>query len=154
VTATDGVANIVVGGTTFTLAQMLAFGTTNGVVNTGEGTLRLTGYNAGTGVVSYSYTLNATIDNDSYAGATPTGFDDSVTLTVNGIGGTTASDNLVVHIVDDTPTLGTVQSQQTDNNVATHQRWARSTMCRAPMAPDRWSSTPTPPALPLVVTIW
>jgi VCBS repeat-containing protein len=118
-TATDGIANIVVGGTTFTLAQMQAFGTTNGVVNTGEGTLRLTGYNAGTGAVSYSYTLNATIDNDSYAGATPANFDDSVALVVNGIGGTTASDTLVVRIVDDVPTLGTVQNQQTDNNVAT-----------------------------------
>jgi VCBS repeat-containing protein len=119
VTATDGIANIVVGGTTFTLAQMQAFGTTNGVLNTGEGTLRLTGYNAGTGAVSYSYTLNATIDNDSYAGATPAAFDDNVALVVNGIGGTTASDTLVVRIVDDMPTLGTVQNQQTDNNVAT-----------------------------------
>ncbi|MFK4794994.1 VCBS domain-containing protein, partial [Sphingobium sp. ZW T5_29] len=87
----------------FTLAQMQAFGTTNGVVNTGEGTLRLTGYNAGTGAVSYSYTLSATIDNDSKPGATLTEFDDSVTLSVNGISGTTASDTLIVRILDDAP---------------------------------------------------
>ncbi|HKT75218.1 MAG TPA: VCBS domain-containing protein, partial [Sphingobium sp.] len=102
-TATDGIANIVVGGSSFTLSQMQTFATTNGVVNTGEGTLRLTGYDSSTGAVSYSYTLNATIDNDSKAGATPTAFDDLVVLTVNGIGGTTASDNLVVRIVDDAP---------------------------------------------------
>ena len=105
VSATDGIANIVVGGTMFTLAQMQAFGTTNGVVNTGEGTLRLTGYNAGTGAVSYSYTLSATIDNDSKPGATLTEFDDSIALAVNGVGGTTGSDTLVVRIVDDAPIL-------------------------------------------------
>ncbi|NIJ16934.1 VCBS domain-containing protein [Sphingobium vermicomposti] len=103
VSATDGIANIVVGGTVFTLAQMQAFGTTNGVVNTGEGTLRLTGYNAGTGAVSYSYTLSATIDNDNKPGATLTEFDDSIALSVNGVGGTTASDTLIVRIVDDVP---------------------------------------------------
>ena len=103
VSATDGIANIVVGGVVFTLAQMQAFGTTNGVVNTGEGTLRLTGYNAGTGAVSYSYTLSATIDNDSKPGATLTEFDDSVALSVNGISGTTASDTLIVRILDDAP---------------------------------------------------
>ncbi len=34
---------------------------------------------------------------------------------MNGVGGTTAGDDLVVHIVDDTPAFGSVQSQQTDN---------------------------------------
>ncbi|GLV25702.1 VCBS domain-containing protein [Sphingobium sp. Cam5-1] len=103
VSATDGIASITVGGTSFTLAQMQAFGTTNGVVNTGEGTLLLTGYNAATGAVSYSYTLLATIDNDSKAGATLTEFDDSVTVSVTGISGTSGSDTLIVRIVDDAP---------------------------------------------------
>ncbi|WP_449471580.1 VCBS domain-containing protein [Sphingobium chungangianum] len=103
VSATDGIASITVGGTSFTLAQMQAFGTTNGVVNTGEGTLLLTGYNAATGAVSYSYTLLATIDNDSKTGATLTEFDDSVTVSVTGISGTSGSDTLVVRIVDDAP---------------------------------------------------
>ena len=103
VSATDGIASITVGGTSFTLAQMQAFGSTNGVVNTGEGTLTLSGYNAATGAVSYSYTLLATIDNDSKNGATPTEFDDSVTVTVTGISGTSGSDTLVVRIIDDAP---------------------------------------------------
>ena len=85
VKASDGIANIVVGGKSFTLSEMQAFATTNGVVNTGEGELRLTGYNAASGVVSYSYTLLATIDNDSHSGATGTAFDDSITLVVNGM---------------------------------------------------------------------
>ena len=103
VSATDGIASITVGGTSFTLAQMQAFGTTNGVVNTGEGELRLTGYNAATGAVSYSYTLLATIDNDSKEGATGTEFDDSIALSVTGVGGTSGSDTLIVRIVDDAP---------------------------------------------------
>jgi len=109
VTATDGIASITVGGTSFTLAQMQAFATTNGSVNTGEGVLKLTGYDAGTGKVSYSYTLSATIDNDSKVPTgndtvDGTGFNDSVHLTVTGVGGTTASDDLVIRAVDDTPT--------------------------------------------------
>ncbi|TGT88278.1 hypothetical protein EN807_33285, partial [Mesorhizobium sp. M5C.F.Ca.ET.164.01.1.1] len=77
----------------------------------GEGTLTLTGYSgdAHSGTVSYSYTLTATIDNDSKVPAPgdsvdATGFNDNVALTVNGVGGTTASDNLLVHVVDDVPT--------------------------------------------------
>ena len=100
-----------IGGTTFALADVQAFAATNGVVNTGQGTLTLTGYtgDAMVGSISYSYTLDATIDNDSVV---PTGddavtldnFDDSVAISVAGISGTTASDDLVIRIVDDTPT--------------------------------------------------
>jgi len=111
ISATDGILNIVVGGTAFTFAEIQAFGTTNGVVNTGEGVLTLTGYSGDSfgGTVSFSYTLSATIDNDSIVQTgndtvDGTGFNDSVALTVNGVGGTTASDDLVVRIVDDVPT--------------------------------------------------
>ena len=116
VSATDGIAGITVGGVSFTLAQMQAFATSNGVVNTGEGVLTLTGYSgtASGGQVSYRYTLSATIDNDSKV---PTGadtvdgagFNDSVTVTVTGVGGSTASDALVIRALDDTPTASTAQ---------------------------------------------
>ncbi|MEX6502532.1 calcium-binding protein, partial [Pseudomonas zhanjiangensis] len=49
------------------------------------------------------YTLSATIDNDSKPGATGTYFDDSVTISVLGVGGSTASDELVIRIIDDVP---------------------------------------------------
>ena len=106
ISATDGILNLVIGGTAYTLAQVQAFNGTQ-TVNTGEGILTLNGYtgSATAGTVSYSYTLSATIDNDSKVGATGTYFDDSVTLTVNGIGGTTASDQLVVRIVNDLPSV-------------------------------------------------
>ncbi|WP_265055380.1 VCBS domain-containing protein [Bosea sp. NBC_00550] len=127
VTTSDGIASIVVGGVTFTLTQMQAFGTTNGVVNTGEGSLRLTGYNAGTGVVSYSYTLSATIDNDSKVPSgsdtvDATGFNDRITLQVNGVGGTSATDTLEVRVVDDAPkavndTDAVGKTASTDGNV-------------------------------------
>ncbi|WGR68761.1 MULTISPECIES: DUF5801 repeats-in-toxin domain-containing protein [unclassified Bradyrhizobium] len=109
--ATDGIKEIVVAGTTFTLAQIQAFGTTHGTVNTGEGILTLTGYSGDSfgGMVSFSYTLSATIDNDSATPTPPdtvdgTGFSDHIALAVHGIGGTSANDDLVVRIVDDTPT--------------------------------------------------
>ncbi|MCM2297690.1 hypothetical protein, partial [Rhodoferax sp.] len=88
--------------------ELDALSTTNKVIQTGEGTLTLTNYNSGTGVVSYTYTLNATIDNDSKVPATGdavslTDFTDNVSLVVNGLGGTTASDTLSIRVVDDTP---------------------------------------------------
>ncbi|MCC2655564.1 MAG: hypothetical protein K0Q76_672 [Panacagrimonas sp.] len=110
VSASDGILNVVIGGTVFTLAQVQAFNGTQ-TVNTGQGVLTLTGYSgtANSGTISYSYTLSATIDNDSVVASgndvnTATHFDDSVLLTVNGTGGTSGSDNLVIRIVDDTPT--------------------------------------------------
>ena len=104
VSATDGMLNVVIGGTTFTFAQVQAFNGTQ-TVNTGEGVLTLLSYTGTSfaGTVAYSYTLSATIDNDTKFGATATDFDDSIALTVNGIGGTTANDNLVIRIIDDVP---------------------------------------------------
>src|SRR5258706_7080358 len=101
VSASDGILNVVIGGT-FTLGQVQGFNGTQ-TVNTGEGVLTLTGYSGTSfgGTVSYSYTLSATIDNDSKVpsgndAVEASGFNDSVALTVNGIGGTSASDNLVI----------------------------------------------------------
>ena len=104
VSATDGMLNVVIGGTTFTFAQVQAFNGTQ-TVNTGEGVLTLLSYTGTSfaGTVAYSYTLSATIDNDTKFGATATDFDDSIALTVNGIGGTTANDSLVIRIIDDVP---------------------------------------------------
>ncbi|MBV7416840.1 hypothetical protein, partial [Aeromonas sp. sif2433] len=70
------------------------------------------------GTVNYSYTLSATIDNDSKLGATPTGFDDSITIGVNGVGGTSGSDQLIVRIVDDVPTANNDAGGTTTEDVA------------------------------------
>ncbi|MGX9083051.1 beta strand repeat-containing protein, partial [Mesorhizobium sp. 98Argb] len=110
ISATDGIKEIVIGGTTFSMAQIQGFNGTQ-TVNTGEGVLTLTGYtgDAHSGTVAYSYTLTATIDNDSKVPAPGdsvdgSGFNDNVALTVNGVGGTSASDNLLIHVIDDVPT--------------------------------------------------
>lgn len=107
VAATDGIHNVIIGGTSFTLAQIQAFAITQGVVNTTDGVLTLTNYSGDRfgGTISYSYTLPAAVSNDSSGF-----FDDSVALTVNGMGGTTANDNLVVRVMDDDPTLTTSMS--------------------------------------------
>ncbi|WP_188860123.1 retention module-containing protein, partial [Marinobacterium nitratireducens] len=109
VSATDGILNIVAGGRTFTFAEMQAFDGTQSI-DTGEGTLTFTGYtgNQYEGVVTYSYTLSETIDNDSQPtgpNETRTGefFNDSVAGVINGIGGSSAGGNLVIRIIDDNP---------------------------------------------------
>jgi VCBS repeat-containing protein len=105
VSATDGIATVVIGGTTFTLAQLQALDGTQ-TVNTGEGVLTLNSYSGDSfsGTVNYTYTLSAAIDNDSKPGATDTEFTDVVSITVNGVGGTSANDQLAIAILDDVPT--------------------------------------------------
>jgi VCBS repeat-containing protein len=116
VAATDGIHNVIIGGASFTLAQIQAFAITQGVVNTADGVLTLTNYSGDRfgGTISYSYTLPAAVSNDSSGF-----FDDSVALTVNGVGGTTAHDNLVVRVMDDDPTLITSMSAVIPNESGT-----------------------------------
>ena len=107
--ATDGIANLVFSGlpgadVTVTLAQLNNLAATPQVIHTDVGTLTLTGYNAVTGAVNYSYTVNTAIDNASHPGATDTHYDDNMTVTVNGTSGTTANDVLTIRVIDDTPT--------------------------------------------------
>ncbi|MBK6741692.1 MAG: type I secretion C-terminal target domain-containing protein [Hydrogenophilales bacterium] len=110
VSASDGIASVNVGGTVLNFAALQALNSTNQTINTGEGTLVLTNYvgNAQGGAVSYTYTLNATIDNDSKVpgagdSVSPTDYTDNVTVSVAGAGGSSASDTLSVLIVDDVP---------------------------------------------------
>jgi len=125
VSATDGILNVVIGGTLFTLAQVQAFDGSQ-TVGTGEGTLTLTGYtgDAMSGTIGYSYTLDATIDNDSKVpvgddAVTLAHFDDSVESSVNGVGVSTASDDLVIRAIDDIPTVSYVESTVVDNVATT-----------------------------------
>ncbi|WP_194596279.1 immunoglobulin-like domain-containing protein, partial [Alishewanella longhuensis] len=61
VSATDGIASITIGGVTYTLAELQGDVSGLATVDTGEGTLTITGYTgtATGGEVAYSYTLNA-----------------------------------------------------------------------------------------------
>ncbi|QWT20199.1 VCBS domain-containing protein [Bacillus sp. NP157] len=106
-TAADGLASVTVGGTTLTTAQLNALSSGSPVtIHTPDGTLQLTGFSATTtvggvptaGTLSYTYTLDHTL---TQAGTDAT---DTIALGVTDAGGGTATGNLVVDIVNDTPT--------------------------------------------------
>jgi VCBS repeat-containing protein/CshA-type fibril repeat protein len=110
----DGMRSVTIGGTTFTVAQLATFsvGSPSVGINTGEGTLIVTGFNivAGpnaaptSGTLSYSYTLNAA--QPQTGGSAVTESTDRIPLVVtdNSSLGNTATSTLIVRIVDDTPT--------------------------------------------------
>jgi len=104
VNASDGIASVTIGGVGFTLQQLQAL---NGMqtVDTTEGVLKLNSFSGDKfgGSVNYTYTVKAAIDNDTRGDAAGTYFDDSVTIAVEGIGGTAATDSLVIRIRDDAP---------------------------------------------------
>ncbi|MBL8157879.1 MAG: hypothetical protein JNM70_27335, partial [Anaerolineae bacterium] len=95
------------GGTTLTLAQLAALGTTPVTVDTGEGLLALTGFTATSnvggiptaGTLAYTYTLKARLDHTGAVDST-----DPIALSVLDAGGGTSTGTLTVRIVDDVPT--------------------------------------------------
>jgi VCBS repeat-containing protein len=113
VDAPEGIASVTVGGTTLTVAQLtaLSVASPSAIIDTGEGELRITGITVTTGSaaaptaaqVSYIYTLKATIANTLPADTEST---DTIALLVTdkSAGAATASGNLLIQIVDDTPT--------------------------------------------------
>jgi VCBS repeat-containing protein len=66
----------------------------------GYGTVELTSYSGGT--FGYTYTLDETVDNDSQAGATDAGYDESFDVTVSD-GEASATATVTVGIADDEP---------------------------------------------------
>ncbi|VVO31246.1 hypothetical protein PS726_05006 [Pseudomonas fluorescens] len=100
VTALDGVTTLTVGGIAVVTAGVAASFPQSITTPLGS-TLTITGFNAATGVVSYSYTLN---DNEAH----PTANDANIlpeqfAVTVVDDNGTTATSSLDVNIVDDLP---------------------------------------------------
>ncbi|MCW2267568.1 retention module-containing protein [Pseudomonas sp. JUb96] len=101
ISAPDGVQSMTVHG-----VSVITGGMANGlpqVINTPLGnTLTITGYDAATGVVTYSYTLG---DNEAHAaGAGTNSLGESFAVVVTDTDGSTASGNIDVNIVDDVPT--------------------------------------------------
>ncbi|KAA2227218.1 beta strand repeat-containing protein, partial [Pseudomonas brenneri] len=100
VTALDGLKNLTVGGISIV---------TNGAVSTfpqseptGFGnTLTITNYNATTGVISYSYTLNGTDTHPT--GANANSISESFTVTATDSNNSSATGSLDVNVVDDVP---------------------------------------------------
>ncbi|PXW94754.1 putative secreted protein (type I secretion substrate), partial [Sphaerotilus hippei] len=92
ISAPDGLASLSVGGTVLSPAQLSGLGTSPVSIATGEGTLVLTGYDAATGVVSYTY--------DPSAQTSPTTVIDAITLVVTDAGGASVSGSLDIAITD------------------------------------------------------
>ncbi|MFM9489519.1 beta strand repeat-containing protein, partial [Pseudomonas monachiensis] len=100
VTALDGVTTLTVGGIAVVTAGVAA-GFPQSITTPLGSTLTITGFNAVTGVVSYSYTL---VDNEAHPTANgANSLPEQFAVTVVDDNGTTATGNLDVSIVDDLP---------------------------------------------------
>ena len=101
VTALDGVQTLSVGGITVVSGGVTA-GFPQSITTALGNTLTVTGFNAATGVVSYSYTL---LDNEAHPNANgANSLGEQFAVVVTDDNGTTANGNLDVNIVDDLPT--------------------------------------------------
>ncbi|EJM35187.1 hypothetical protein PMI26_05358, partial [Pseudomonas sp. GM33] len=100
VTALDGVTTLTVGGIAVVTGGVAA-GFPQSITTPLGSTLTITGFNAATGVVSYSYTLN---DNEAHPTANGANtLPEQFTVTAVDDNGTTATGSLDVNIVDDLP---------------------------------------------------
>ncbi|MBN2869391.1 MAG: cadherin-like domain-containing protein [Campylobacterales bacterium] len=100
----DDIKSVTIAGTTFTIGEggieTLA-DIVGESIDTGYGTVTLTGYNNGT--FTYDYVLDVTVDNDSVTEATGTLYNETFTVTVSDGFGDSASKEVTVGIVDDYP---------------------------------------------------
>ena len=124
ITALDGVQTLSVGGINVVTGGVAA-GFPQSITTALGNTLTITGFNAATGVVSYSYTL---LDNEAHAnGNGANSLSEQFAVVVTDDNGTTATGNLDVNIVDDLPTAhadsasvdegGTVSGNVLNNDV-------------------------------------
>ena len=100
ITALDGVTTLTVGGIAV-VTNGVAAGFPQSVTTPLGSTLTVTGFNAATGVVSYSYTL---VDNESHPTANgANNLPEQFAVTVVDDNGTTANATLDVNVIDDLP---------------------------------------------------
>ncbi len=100
VTALDGVQTLTVGGITV-VSGGVSSGFPQSATTALGNTLTITGYDASTGVVTYSYTL---LDNENHPTANgANSLSESFTVTATDTDGSTASGSIDVNIVDDLP---------------------------------------------------
>ena len=95
VSAPDGLGSLTVGGTVLTPAQLASLATTPAVINTGEGTLTLTGFDPATGTVTYTYSAPAQTSLIDVL--------DSIPVVVTDRAGNSATDSLDILITDTAP---------------------------------------------------
>ncbi|WP_202369371.1 retention module-containing protein [Pseudomonas sp. MWU318] len=100
VSAPDGLSSLNIGGINV-ISGGVAAGFPQSITTQLGNTLTITGYNASTGVVSYSYTLNG---NDAHpAGDGANSLSEHFTVTASDSNGDSATGSLDVNIIDDVP---------------------------------------------------
>ncbi|MBM9889984.1 MULTISPECIES: retention module-containing protein [Deefgea] len=110
--ADEGISQINIAGVVITLAQLNALGTTPLTITTDLGSLTLTGFNATTGVVSYSYSVESGAQNHS---AGDNSIVDSFTIVLTDSIGQTSSDTLDILITDTAPVARNDQREMSED---------------------------------------
>ena len=114
VNAPDGLQTLTVGGIAIVTAGVAAGFPQSAETNTGA-LFTVTGYNPATGVVSYSYTLNYDSDHPNAGGANS--ISEHFDVVAKDVNGSTATGQLDVNIVDDTPNANPDATSVTEGGV-------------------------------------
>jgi len=145
ITALDGVTALTVGGIAV-VTNGVAAGFPQSITTPLGSTLTITGFNAATGVVSYSYTL---ADNEAHPNANgANNLPEQFAVTVVDDNGTTATGTLDVNIVDDLPNAnddsnGTASESQLTltGNVLTNDIQGADRVATGPVTPGTFTGT-------------
>ncbi|WP_404938537.1 retention module-containing protein [Pseudomonas atacamensis] len=145
ITALDGVTTLTVGGIAV-VTNGVAAGFPQSITTPLGSTLTITGFNAATGVVSYSYTL---ADNEAHPNANgANNLPEQFAVTVVDDNGTTATGTLDVNIVDDLPNAnddsnGTASESQLTltGNVLTNDVQGADRVPTGPVTPGTFTGT-------------
>ena len=114
ISAQAGIASLNVGGTVLTLAQLNALGGTPVSITTADGTLTLTGYDAGTGVVSYTFDPVVHSSNADVLANFPLTLTDANNVPSAGNLGITITDSKPVAVAD----VNTITEDSSPNTVS------------------------------------
>ncbi|WP_095125546.1 retention module-containing protein [Pseudomonas sp. Irchel s3a12] len=145
ITALDGVTSLIVGGIAV-VTNGVAAGFPQSITTPLGSTLTITGFNAATGAVSYSYTL---VDNEAHPTANgANNLPEQFAVTVIDDNGTTANGTLDVNIVDDVPqavddTNGTASETllTLTGNVLTNDVQGADRVSTGPVTPGTFTGT-------------
>ncbi|WP_456239216.1 Ig-like domain-containing protein [Pseudomonas auratipiscis] len=145
VTAPDGLQTLTVGGIAV-VTNGAAAGFPQSAVTPEGNTLTITGYNASTGVVSYTYTL---LDNEAHTTGNGTTLNESFTVVATDTDGSSATGNIDVNIIDDAPkavddsnSVTATEAQLTlTGNVLTNDTQGADRIASGPITPQTIEGT-------------
>ncbi len=120
-TALDELGSLSVGGQSLGLADLQGLTGTPVTLTSAHGTLTLTGFSgtAAGGTLSYTYTLDSTVDNDTVGGATDADYLDSFAVNLVDSDGSSANASLDIQILDDVPSVSANDTVLLDDDALT-----------------------------------